>query len=207
MVYSVSKIEISELIKKTLNEVEKFYKDLLEDKNTLYNKQIKVLKNENKNILFELDIHKNEYDSLSEIISENNAIKEALKIYDLKSKEDIEIESKLSELEERLSQINDTKKIRNQIDDLIIELDEKLSNYNDMIEKYKEFIYNLFDKIYSENRNPYLKIEASSSSNRYRAMPISIDLSFAGDSGEWLSSVKYLLFDFLIMNYNREIGF
>ena len=38
-------------------------------------------------------------------------------------------------------------------------------------------------------------------------MPVSIDLSFDGDSGEGLTSSKYLMFDYLIMNYTKEVEF
>ena len=62
-------------------------------------------------------------------------------------------------------------------------------------------------KIYGEDRNPYLNIGPTESKQKYKAMPISIDLSFDGDTGEGLTSAKYLIFDFLIMNYTKYVDF
>lgn len=38
-------------------------------------------------------------------------------------------------------------------------------------------------------------------------MPVTIDLSFDGDSGEGLTSAKYLMFDYLIMHYTKYVEF
>ena len=38
-------------------------------------------------------------------------------------------------------------------------------------------------------------------------MPVNIDLTFDGDTGEGLMSAKFLLFDYLIMNYTKEVDF
>lgn len=206
-IYSVAKVEIPELLKKELSEIEKFYQELFDDKNSIYAKQILELKDKNEKILKELVEEKRRLDELSEVISENDAVREAIKIYDLKTKEKINIESKISEIDAQLSQVNSSKDLKIQINTLLNELDQLFGEKNAKINLYREFVYNLVTKIYGEDRNPYLNIGPTESKQKYKAMPISIDLSFDGDTGEGLTSAKYLIFDFLIMNYTKYVDF
>lgn len=206
-IYSVAKVEIPELLKKELSEIEKFYQELFDDKNSIYAKQILELKDKNEKILKELVEEKRRLDELSEVISENDAVREAIKIYDLKTKEKINIESKISEIDAQLSQVNSSKDLKIQINTLLNELDQLFGEKNAKINLYREFVYNIVTKIYGEDRNPYLNIGPTESKQKYKAMPISIDLSFDGDTGEGLTSAKYLIFDFLIMNYTKYVDF
>ncbi len=206
-IYSNAKIEIPMLLKRTLAEVEDFYKNLLDDKNELYNKQISELKKVNKKMLEELTEEQKELDELSEIISENDSVREAIKIYDLKMKEKIEMESKISEVNIKLTQINNSKNLKSEIDSSLIELETSLEESKLLINKYREYMYELVKQIYGNDRNPYLNISSTSSNRKYKAMPVNIDLTFDGDSGEGLMSAKFLLFDFLIMNYTKEVDF
>lgn len=206
-IYYNAKLEIPELLKKTLNEVELFYENLLEDKNNIYNKQINELNNINQKIKKELEIELKKLDELSEIISENDSVKEAIKIYDLKTKEKITVESKISEVVGKLAQINNSKDLKGKIDNSILELEETFDLYQSEISGYREFVYNLVRSIYGEERNPYLNINVTVTNKKYQAMPVTIDLTFDGDSGEGLTSAKYLLFDMLIMNYNDKVDF
>ena len=206
-IYSIAKIEIPELLKRTLFDVEIFYKSLLEDKNNIYNKQIIDLNKANKVMFDELSCEQKELDELSEIISENDSVKEAIKIYDLKTKEKMEIDSKISEIVGKLTQINNSKELKLQIDNSLTELEDCFNSYQSKINEYRRFIYDLVKFIYGDERNPYLNINLTESSYKYRAMPVTIDLNFDGDSGEGLTSAKYLMFDLLIMNYSREVEF
>ena len=193
-IYDTAKIEIPEMIKKKLEEIEDFYKYLIEDKNEIYKNQINKLRKE--------------FDDLSEIISENNSFKEAIKVYDVKTKEKMEIDSKISEINGKLAKINNTQSIRANIDILYSELYKEFENANLKINRYKQFIYEMVNKIYiEETRNPYLSINISDGRQKYKAIPVKIDLSIDGDDGEGIGAVKCLLFDFLIMNYNEEIEF
>ncbi len=206
-IYSSAKVEIPMLLKRTLSDVEDFYKNLLDDKNDLYNKQIIELKKVNKKLVEELTKEQKELDELSEIISENDSVREAIKIYDLKTKEKIDVESKISEINAKLTQINNSKNLKSEIDSSLIELETSFEENKSIINKYREYIYKLVKKIYGNDRNPYLNISMTSSNRKYQAMPVNIDLTFDGDTGEGLMSAKFLLFDFLIMNYTKKVDF
>ncbi len=109
---------------------------------------------------------------------------------------------------ESLQKINNTQSIRANIDILYSELYKEFENANLKINRYKQFIYEMVNKIYiEETRNPYLSINISDGRQKYKAIPVKIDLSIDGDDGEGIGAVKCLLFDFLIMNYNEEIEF
>lgn len=206
-IYNNAKVEIPILLKKNLSDVEIFYKNLLDDKNDLYNKQVSELKKSNKNISEELEVEQQELDRLSEIISENDTIREAIKIYDLKTKEKINVESKISEINAKLTQINNSKNLKSEIDSSLVELEESFENSKLKINNYREYIYDLVKQIYGEDRNPYLNISVTNTSRKYQAMPVNIDLTFDGDTGEGLMSAKFLLFDYLIMNYTKKVDF
>ena len=204
-IYESAKIEIPMLIKKKLDEVEKFYLSLSNDKINLYTRQIEVLKKKNNQLLNELATDSEELDKLSEIISLNASVEEAIRIYDLKSKEKSEIDNSIAEINGKMSKINDSKNIKSEIDVELIKLEDEFKNSRELIGTYREFIYKLVGKIYGDNRQPYLNISPTDSSRKYKTMPVSIELNYDGDSGEGLTSAKYLIFDYLIMNYNNYV--
>ncbi|MBP3840658.1 MAG: DUF2326 domain-containing protein [Bacilli bacterium] len=205
-IYENAKIEIPSLIKKKLEEVEKFYLSLSEDKINLYSRQISNLEKKNKQLMQELAVESAELDRLSEIISINASVLEAIKIYDLKSKEKMDIDTSIAEINGKMAKINDSKNIKSEIDVELIKLEEEFNETKELIGNYKEFIYKIVGKIYGDNRQPYLNISPTDSNRKYKTMPVTIELNYDGDSGEGLTSSKYLIFDYLIMNYNNEIN-
>lgn len=204
-IYENATVEIPELIKKKLDEVEKFYLSLSKDKINLYSRQITVLEKKNKQLINELTTESKELDRLSEIISENDSVLEAIKIYDIKSREKMNIEMTIAEINGKMAKINDSKNIKSEIDSELINLEEEFNNTKESLENYREFIYKIVSKIYGDNRQPYLNISPTNSSRKYKTMPVTIDLNYDGDSGEGLTSSKYIIFDYLIMKYNNEI--
>lgn len=207
-IYDIAKIEIPEMIERKLEEIETFYKYLIEDKNQIYKNQINTLTEKNAKLENKINELRVEFNDLSEIISENNSFQEAIKIYDIKTKEKMQIDSKISEINGKLTQINNTQSMKANIDILYSELYKEFESANLKINRYKQFIYEMVNKIYiEETRNPYLSINISDSRNKYKAIPVKIDLSIDGDDGEGIGAVRCLLFDLMIMNYNNEIEF
>lgn len=204
-IYDNAKVEIPEMINKKLAEVELFYDSLIKDKNEIYISQITELQKKNRKLIEEIESESTELDELSKIIAENDSFREAIKIYDNKIKEKLSIETKISEINGKLSQLNNTKEIKGNIDKYYTELNDAFEIYNSRINSYREFIYNIVEKVYGDERNPYLTINMSDGSYKYKALPIKIELSIDGDSGEGICAAKYLLFDYLIMNYNKYL--
>lgn len=204
-IYDNAKVEIPEMINKKLAEVELFYDSLIKDKNEIYISQITELQKKNRKLMEEIESESTELDELSKIIAENDSFREAIKIYDNKTKEKLSIETKISEINGKLSQLNNTKEIKGNIDKYYTELNDAFEIYNSKINSYREFIYNIVEKVYGDERNPYLTINISDGSYKYKALPIKIELSIDGDSGEGICAAKYLLFDYLIMNYNKYL--
>ncbi len=207
-IYEKAQIQIPDMIKRKLVEVEDFYKGLIEDKKDIYQTQIKNLKNSNDTMQKEISELKIKLDNLSEIVSENDLFREAIKIYNKKTNEKMEIDSKISEIKGKLTQISNTQNLKSDIDVLYTQLFKEHEDATTIINKYKEFVYNVVNRIYGEEkRNPYLSINISNSARKYKTMPVKIDLSIDGDDGEGISAVKFLLFDLLIFNYNNDIEF
>lgn len=208
IIYQKAQIQIPDMIKKKLSEVEEFYKCLIEDKKDIYINQIRSLTNENEKMNMEINDLKVELDRFSEIISESDSFREAIKIYDIKTREKMEIDSKISEINGKLAQISNTQTLKSDIDILYTQLYKEFEEAVLIINNYKEFVYNIVNRIYGEEkRNPYLSINVPNLSRKYKVMPVRIDLTIDGDDGEGISAVKCLLFDLLIFNYNTDVDF
>ena len=137
-IYESAKVELPSLVKRKLNEIEQFYLSLSEDKIELYSRQIKELNKENKKLELELKAECYELDKLSEIIAENDSVMEAIKIYDNKTKEKLDVESSISELNGKISKISDSKNLKSEIDNNLISLDVEFENSKKIIDKLSE---------------------------------------------------------------------
>ena len=99
--------------------------------------------NENEKMNMEINDFKVELDRFSEIISESDSFREAIKIYDIKTREKMEIDSKISEMNGKLAQISNTQALKSDIDILYTQLYKEFEEAVLIINNYKEFVYNI----------------------------------------------------------------
>lgn len=206
-IYNRANIEVPTMVTRKLEDVEAFYKNLIDDKSKIYTEQIENLKEINEKINKEIEGKKVRLDSLSNIISENVSFKEAMKIYNLKTDEKMKIENQISEINGKLEEISNTQEIKSEIENLRTELYTEFKKSEEKINDYREFVYEIVNKVYGENMEPYLSISMTESNNKYTAMPVKIELNLKGDTGEGITAIKNLIFDCLIFKYNKEVEF
>ena len=206
-IYNRANIEVPTMVTRKLEDVEAFYKNLIDDKSKIYTEQIENLKEINEKINKEIEGKKVRLDSLSSIISENVSFKEAMKIYNLKTDEKMKIENQISEINGKLEEISNTQEIKSEIENLRTELYTEFKKSEEKINDYREFVYEIVNKVYGENMEPYLSISMTESNNKYTAMPVKIELNLKGDTGEGITAIKNLIFDCLIFKYNKEVEF
>lgn len=203
--YKKANIELPEIIKASLEETEMFYKSSILDRKKLSTARIK----ENK---IYIEKYKNRIDSLKiylekidRIIQETDAFKEALIIYKSLNEE-------LQDLMYEKGNLDNTIKLNGNIDERDAELNTLHSNlaqlrkeYDNIIIKYREYLFDLVNKLYSENAQAFFDVKVRSKNQITR--PIEINLKLDGDSGEGVGTVRKRLIDILIFRWGEKTDF
>lgn len=202
-IYNRVKIEIPDIIKRTLEEVEKFHKTVYDErKDSLGKKKNEIderIKNKEERIL---NLSK-EVDKLGEILSNNQVYQESIALYE-------NFNNKLQDLkfrEGKLSQIKEIdKRITEEDTNLVDDFESANSiihKYTEVIKEYREFIYTMIRDIYDESVSSYFDIKIKKKHQTTR--PVDIEFNLKGDTGEGVNEVKKNIIDYLIFKYNNII--
>ncbi|CDG02484.1 Putative Uncharacterized protein [Clostridium chauvoei JF4335] len=202
-IYNKSMIEVPQLVKKKLKDVEVFHKKVYEERKDFLGKkkeeiQKEIIEKEEKTSKLAKQI-----DKLGEILATNQIYQESVMLYE-------DFNNKLQNLkfnQGKLSQIKE-------IDDAIMTEDSKLTDnfessseelkkYYSIIEEYRDYIYNITKDIYDENVNSYFDIKIRKKHQTSR--PLNIEFTLKGDTGEGVNEVKKNIVDYLILKYNNII--
>lgn len=201
--YDKAKFELPEVVLRRLAEVEKFHKSVfLDRKNLIESKLTEIEMKMNglreKVASLEVELHK-----ISAVISENEIYKESIALYKDITDDLQQLKFEQGELSKFESLIKERK---DQEDKLAIKYTELKQTYNDSqnkIVKYRDFIYNMIQDIYTEDVNAYFSITLKNMHKINR--PLAIDLSLTGDTGEGVGEVRKILIDLLIFKYNSIV--
>jgi uncharacterized protein YydD (DUF2326 family) len=202
-IYAKVNIEIPELVKKNLNDVEEFFKKVYEDrKNTLSNKK-GTIENEMNKLKIEIEEYSIELDKLGELISESEVYKETIELYENKKDELTKLkyeEGTLDEAEKMSNQVeNDEKTIRDNFE----KIRKTLDSYKTLIEKYRNFLNNIIQRLYDGEISLYFDIVRKGV--KVDSIPVDLKMSLSKDDGEGVNEVKKNLLDYLIFKYNNYI--
>lgn len=202
-IFNKAKQEVPEMVKKTISEVEEFHRTVYEERKDFLNIRRKKIVTEMEEMNKKIKILSIEIDKIGMIISENEAYKEAIALYEKYNSELQEVKY----TQGKLSQIK-------QIDDNIAKEDTSLSssfsnaaqlrnNYEDLIKKYRDFIFSITKNIYDNNVNSYFDIKIRKKHLKNR--PVVFEFTLKGDTGEGVGEVKKNLIDYLICQYNNQL--
>jgi len=206
-IFQMSNISIPEMVKRSLEEVQTFYKEMFTDKIYIYKKDIKIIRNMIQQLEIQITDLIKVTNDLASKIADNQLFKESMSIYELRTEELRKIDLEYGEVTGRISNISKKNDFEHEILSDYLLLEKDLDDYEVIIERYREFIYNLVAKVYGNNSSAFFDITVSTSKRRIESLPIIFELSLKGDFGEGLSAVKNLLIDILIFYYNRQIEF
>ncbi|CAF1846818.1 DUF2326 domain-containing protein [Bacillus subtilis] len=202
--YDRAKFEIPNLIVKRLEEVENFQKNVYADRKKLTEAKLKEVLYKQSIIKKDISNLENEIEKLANIISQNEIYQESMAIYKEKSME-------LQNLMYKQGELSKIDKIIKQRIDEEINLTTKYSdvkdvytNYDKIINKYKNFIYEMVHNIYTDKVEAYFSIKLKNRHKRNR--PFAIELNLTGDTGEGVGEVRKLLIDLLILRYNKYLS-
>ena len=203
VLFKKAKKEVNSLIIKRLEEVEGFHNKVYNERLAYLNSQLDKLNLEKNKLEGELKSSDDELKYLGDIISKNEAYQEAIKLYANYNKE-------LNDLKFRQGALSESENIYKQIEKDKKELDDcyeetKLifeSDYSKLLGVYRDFIYEVVQKLYTEVVKAYFDIEIKKVNGK-RKNPIEITLNLTGDTGEGVGTVRRLLIDILIFKMNK----
>lgn len=202
-IYKIAQIEIPELLKKQLDEIDEFYRQIYTEHIEKSKNRIIEIENISKNLNSEINALTTRLDELSNILSTNDIYANALEIlnnYNLKLQEENFKKGQL----EQLSLLKKEQYILNQqLSTSKQLLKEEYDKANSIINEYKNFVYDIINAIYEKTINALLSI--SINNNKQSKSPINIDMSISGDLGEGITEVKKNVMDYLIFKFNNVL--
>ena len=204
-IYKKTEQEIPNMIKKKLEEVEKFHQKVYEERKEFLEDRVKKINDENKNLEIKIEEISENIDKIGFLISQNKIYQESIELLKKYNDDLNELKfkqgsfSKIKEFEEKINDENKNLEINfEQTKDI-------RKNYDNVIKEYSDFIYDLVQKIYDENLEVYFDIKIREKHIKNR--PVVFDFSLKGDGGEGISEVKKNLMDILIFKYNKILDF
>lgn len=204
-IYKKTEQEIPNMIKKKLEEVEKFHQKVYEERKEFLEDRVKKINDENKNLEIKIEEISENIDKIGFLISQNRIYQESIELLKKYNDDLKELKfkqgsfSKIKEFEEKINDENKNLEINfEQTKDI-------RKNYDNIIKEYSDFIYDLVQKIYDENLEVYFDIKIREKHIKNR--PVIFDFSLKGDGGEGINEVKKNLIDILIFKYNKMLDF
>ncbi|PGK47549.1 hypothetical protein CN907_01655 [Bacillus anthracis] len=205
VLFKKAQVDIPDLIKKRIEEVEKFHRTIFMERKELVRKKVMQIDEEIVQHKIEMNNIITEMKNLEQIIAENNYYKETIEIYKLKNVELQELKYKQGELSKVEEIINERENLQVKLTSSYNTLKEHFDYEKKHIELYRDFIFHIVNNIYQKDKvHAYFNIELR---NKHQtARPFKVELSLTGDAGEGVGEVKKILIDFLIFNYNTYMN-
>ena len=206
ILFKRAKFEIPELIKRRMQDVERFNQLVYEDRKQQFKEHIEGLKKNIQDIQKIIDVLQKECIDIEKIFANNDIYKKATAIISKKQKERDELiykEGTLSSIKAILKETEEKEKeLKIRFEDCMIKLKED----NEKIKKYRDFLYQITETLYKEIEIKSffdLKINVAHKTKR----PITIAISLTRDGGEGINEVKKNLIDLLVFRFNSELDF
>lgn len=200
-----AKVEIPEMVLKEIGDVEKFHNSVINDRVTKIEISIKKLTSEIEANNEILEKEATNISRLSAILAENKAYQESLALYG-------DYNERLQNLLYQQGQLSHAKEITDLLNKVNSELNTAFSDAaaviknektSSLITEYREFVYDLVQKIYNPSVTTYFSIGIKDKHKTRR--PVEFTLNMKGETGEGISEVKKNIIDYLIFYFNRNI--
>lgn len=199
-IFQKAQQDVPEMVQRSLHEAELFHQKVYEERKEFLSQKKAILQQEMDSLKGRISLLSIEIDKMGTIISMNEVYQESIELYE-KYNTDLQ---DLKYKQGKLSQIKE-------IDDAIEDEDTNLINsfnevsqirkeYEELIQKYRDFIFNITQDIYDNDVNSYFDIKVRP--KHLTARPIIFEFTLKGDTGEGVSEVKKNLIDFLLCRYN-----
>lgn len=208
--YKKAKVEVPELIKRKIEDVESFHKNVYDDRKEFLEERIEYLNGLKEKNNEKLAVLKENLNYLGNIISENKIYKENIELYDKYShelKDKKYQQGQFSQVENVNAEINaEDDKLVTYFNNLKQMLSEK--NNENKIEEIRNFVYDFIQNIYNYERKDtksYFNLEVRKKQQKNR--PFNLDIKIDYDRGEGVGQVKKIMTDILILKFNKLLDF
>jgi len=203
LLFNKAEIDIPEMIKKRLEEVEGFYNTVFYDRKNTLNKKVKELESEQKELKDKINKQSIEIDNIAKVISANKVFQEAINIYEQKSLELQQLKYNQGDLARIDKAIKNKEAEEINHTNIYNKLKLEYMKFDDLIKEYQEYIYSIVQQIYTDQVKAYFSLELRNKHKTSR--PFKIELNLTGDAGEGVGEVKKLIIDLLIFEYNNAL--
>lgn len=204
ILYHKAQFEVPDLVKRRLDEVENFQRNIFFDRKHLIEQKLNEISSEQETIENQMKNLSKEIERLANVISQNEIFQEAMSIYKERSVELQNLKYEQGELSKIDGIIKDRKEEEDNLATQYNEVKGTYLKHEKLIEEYKTFIYEMVQEIYTDKVEAYFSINLKNRHKRNR--PFSIEMNLTGDTGEGVGEVRKLLIDLLIFKYdNLEI--
>lgn len=203
--FKKAKIEVPQMVLKEIDEVEGFHNSVINDRVNTIEKSIERLE---KQIRLDNDVlekYADDISRLSSILAENRAYQESIALYG-------DYNNRLQDLLYQQGKLSQAKKISVQVTNLNNDLTESFGKALSVIQdektksviiNYRDFVYNLLQKIYSPNVITYFDIGIRDKHKSRR--PVEFTLNMKGETGEGITEVKKNIVDYLVFFFNTDV--
>lgn len=192
--------EVPGMVQKSIEETEEFHRKVFEERKEFLTQKKATIQQEMKLLLKNIDYLSKELNKIGTIISLNEVYQESIELYE-------KYNSDLQELKYRQGKLSQVKDIDEAIETENEELiksfkdaSKKRKGYDELIQEYRDFMFEITEKIYDNDVNSYFDIKVRS--KHLITRPIMFEFTLKGDTGEGVGEVKKNLIDFLICRYN-----
>lgn len=202
-IYEKAKIELPALVIRTIDEVDVFYKSISEERIQFAKERINEIEAEVSAHESQIIKIENRLNSLSDILSTNDAYRNAIEILHdfnisyqaLKYKQ-----GQLSQVAYYINQQEDTDK---NLLESFAQLQAHKASFDEVQKQYKNFVFEIVREIYDSTvRASFDIILKKYSKKNY---PISIQMEITGDAGEGVKEVKKVIMDYLLFYFNDKV--
>lgn len=201
-IYDQSKFELKDYILRELKEVEEFYKSIIKDRRKFMEQRVKKIDTELDELEKSIDSNKSEMDSISKMLSDNDAYKSAIL---MTSTLNHQLQSHKVK-EGRFEHINKLKEEIAIKESKVSELNGEISKHRlkqeQVITKFARFMYEAVARLYKNDVTSQFEIK--SHDNPLKRNPISINFEIQGSTSGGVDQVQNALIDYLFFVNNKK---
>lgn len=194
-VYEAAKIEIPEMVRKSLEEVRVFHDSLITNRNTRLRKDLNKYRQEIKNIDDEIAMLGERMDELLNYLNSHGALEEYVAL----TKELTSVQNEYNRIQEYQKILKAYKDEKMNIKASMIaddkEAEEYLEDEKDMFSVLKSYFYSYAKRFYPQKRSGLI-INNNSGENMLR---YSLDARIEDDSSDGVNEVRMFCFDLLLL--------
>ena len=203
LIYEKAKIELPSAVIKSFDEVDAFYKAINEDRIQFAKERINKIDlkiSEHESVILSIE---KRLDSISDILSTNDAYKNAIEILHDYNTNLQALKYKQGQLSQISSYIVEQEAVDKSLLEAFAQLQVLKGKFDETNKKYKNFVFEIVRKIYDSSMRASFDIIFKEYNRKNH--PINLQMEITGDAGEGVKEVKKTIMDYLVFYFNNKV--